>query len=91
MAGSGREGSPHDLDTIADLQKIPDLLARRGYAGQDYCGHHARQLVVAAAQRLDEMNWHPNRSFGQQISRYAKPRVDLVCQPACFDGGVGLQ
>ncbi len=28
--GFGREQSPHDLDTIADLQRIPDLLRKRG-------------------------------------------------------------
>jgi len=33
--GFGREGSPHDLDTIADLQRIPALLAERGYRGDD--------------------------------------------------------
>jgi membrane dipeptidase len=33
--GFGREGSPHDLDTIADLQKIPALLAERGYGAAD--------------------------------------------------------
>lgn len=33
--GFGREGSPSDLDTIADLQKIGSLLEARGYAGQD--------------------------------------------------------
>jgi len=31
----GREQSPYDLDTIADLQKIPDLLAKRGYSEVD--------------------------------------------------------
>jgi membrane dipeptidase len=31
----GREQSPYDLDTIADLQKMPDLLARRGYGTRD--------------------------------------------------------
>jgi membrane dipeptidase len=30
--GFGREQSPLDLDTIADLQRVPDLLRRRGYA-----------------------------------------------------------
>jgi len=30
--GFGREQSPHDLDTIADLQKLRDLLAKRGYS-----------------------------------------------------------
>ena len=33
--GFGREGSPHDLDTIADLQKIPGLLAQKGYGADD--------------------------------------------------------
>lgn len=33
--GYGREQSPYDLDTIADLQRIPDLLQRRGYTQQD--------------------------------------------------------
>ncbi len=32
--GFGREQSPCDLDTIADLQRLPALLAERGY-GQD--------------------------------------------------------
>ena len=31
----GREQSPADLDTIADLQKIPDLLRQRGYTEED--------------------------------------------------------
>lgn len=31
----GREQCPYDIETIADLQKIPDLLARRGYSKQD--------------------------------------------------------
>jgi membrane dipeptidase len=29
--GFGREQSPYDLDTIADLQRVPDLLRQRGY------------------------------------------------------------
>ena len=33
--GYGREQSPSDLDTIADLQKIPSLLADRGYSDAD--------------------------------------------------------
>jgi membrane dipeptidase len=31
----GKEQCPQDLDTIADLQKIPDILRRRGYTEQD--------------------------------------------------------
>jgi membrane dipeptidase len=33
--GFGREQSPGDLDTIADLQRIPDMLASRGYSKND--------------------------------------------------------
>jgi membrane dipeptidase len=31
----GTEQCPHDLETIADLQKIPELLQRRGYNASD--------------------------------------------------------
>jgi membrane dipeptidase len=31
----GKEQSPHDLNTIADLQKIPKILANRGYSDLD--------------------------------------------------------
>ena len=33
--GFGREQSPCDLDTIADLQRLPELLAERGYEEAD--------------------------------------------------------
>jgi len=33
--GFGREQSPSDLDTIADLTRLPDLLKKRGYKEQD--------------------------------------------------------
>ena len=33
--GFGREQSPGDLDTIADLQKLPELLASRGFKPDD--------------------------------------------------------
>ena len=31
----GREQCPYDIETIADLQKIPELLEKRGYTKQD--------------------------------------------------------
>lgn len=34
----GREQSPYDLDTIADLQKLPGLLSNRGYSAEDIDG-----------------------------------------------------
>jgi membrane dipeptidase len=33
--GYGKEQVPRDLDTIADVQKIPDLLQRRGYREEE--------------------------------------------------------
>jgi len=33
--GYGKEQSPYDLETIADLQKFPALLRKRGYTEQD--------------------------------------------------------
>jgi membrane dipeptidase len=33
--GFGKEQSPFDLDTIADLRQIPSLLHKRGYTGAD--------------------------------------------------------
>jgi membrane dipeptidase len=36
--GYGLEQSPGDLDTIADLQCLPDKLAARGYSPEDISG-----------------------------------------------------
>lgn len=36
--GYGTEQTPADLNTIADLQKLPDLLSRRGYSTADIQG-----------------------------------------------------
>ena len=33
--GFGKEQCPEDLDTIADLQKVPDILKNRGYSQKD--------------------------------------------------------
>ncbi len=33
--GFGKEQCPHDLETIADLQKFDILLAKRGYSEAD--------------------------------------------------------
>lgn len=34
----GKEQCPYDLETIADLEKIPDLLRQRGYTDDDIAG-----------------------------------------------------
>ena len=36
--GFGVEQTPSDLDRISDLQRIPDLLRKRGYAEADIAG-----------------------------------------------------
>ncbi len=36
--GFGTEQTPHDLDTIADLQRVPSILRRRGYKEVDIEG-----------------------------------------------------
>lgn len=52
--GFGREQSPSDLDTIADLQRIPDLLRTRGYGEDDIShimhGNWLRLLTTAWSQ-----------------------------------------
>jgi membrane dipeptidase len=49
--GFGREQTPADLDTIADLARLPDLLKSRGYSDQDQRqiahGNFVRILVEA--------------------------------------------
>ena len=41
----GTEQSPADLDTIADLVKIPDILARRGYSPTDIEGIMGQNFI----------------------------------------------
>ncbi|HMC65284.1 MAG TPA: membrane dipeptidase [Gemmataceae bacterium] len=36
--GYGTEQTPLDLDSIADLQRLPDILSRRGYSPSDIAG-----------------------------------------------------
>ena len=49
--GYGTEQTPEDLDTIADLARIPAMLAQRGYSATDIdgimCGNHFRLLRQA--------------------------------------------
>ena len=33
--GYGKEQSPYDLETIADLQRMPELLTKRGYRKEE--------------------------------------------------------
>lgn len=51
----GREQSPKDLDTIADLQKIPELLAERGYTTSDI-----NNIMSGNWIRFLKKTWQPN-------------------------------
>jgi membrane dipeptidase len=50
--GYGQEQTPHDLDTIADLQKIPALLRARGYGKEDI-----RNIMHGNLLRLFRQGW----------------------------------
>jgi membrane dipeptidase len=52
--GFGREQSPHDLNTIADLQRIPDMLRKRGYK-------------QAEVENIMHANWL--RFFGKALAK----------------------
>lgn len=51
--GFGREQSPRDLDTIADLQKLVGLLAERGYKDDDIA-----DIMHGNWLRLLRQSWH---------------------------------
>lgn len=55
--GFGREQSPADLDTIADLQQVPEILSKRGYRDDDITAiMHGNWL------RLLRMAWNEESS-----------------------------
>lgn len=53
--GFGREQSPADLDTIADLQQIPEILSKRGYRDTDIAAiMHGNWLRILRTAWTDE-------------------------------------
>ncbi|HEX6970732.1 MAG TPA: membrane dipeptidase [Limnochordia bacterium] len=55
--GFGREQTPHDVDTIADLQRLRHLLAARGYSEEDL-----RALFHGNWIRCFERAWHGSQA-----------------------------
>jgi len=51
--GFGKEQGPSDLDTIADLQKIPNLLSERGYSSLDIENIMSKNFI-----RFLQNTWH---------------------------------
>lgn len=56
--GFGREQSPYDLDTIADLQQIPELLRRRGFGEEAVAGIMHNNWL-----RLFQEAWKPRSAI----------------------------
>ncbi len=50
--GFGREQSPGDLETIADLARLPGMLAKRGYKGADIEGIAHRNFIEFLRRQL---------------------------------------
>jgi membrane dipeptidase len=57
--GFGKEQSPADLDTIADLQRVPDLLRKRGYKEEGIVG-----IMYGNWVRFFQEAWSPARGRG---------------------------
>ena len=49
--GFGKEQTPSDLDTIADLQKVPQMLAEKGFNQEDI-NHIMHQNFISFLQRV---------------------------------------
>jgi len=43
--GFGKEQTPHDLDTIADLEMFAGILEKRGYSAEDIKGIMSQNFV----------------------------------------------
>ena len=41
----GKEQSPSDLNTIADLQKVPDMLKKKGYSEKDITNIMSKNFI----------------------------------------------
>jgi len=50
--GYGTEQTPHDLDTIADLARLPEMLSKRGYTQPDI-----ENLLSGNYLRLLKTHW----------------------------------
>jgi membrane dipeptidase len=63
--GFGREQSPLDLDTIADLQRLPEMLQRRGYDREAITGILYGNWVRFFGDAWNGKNYPPRRQERQ--------------------------
>ena len=52
----GKEQCPYDLDTIADLQKVPDMLTEIGYSESDVQNIMSNNLIRFLKKNLPSIN-----------------------------------
>ena len=76
--GFGREQSPADLDTIADLQRIPRAVARQRLRGGRYRGDLSWELVAALAGDIGGLT-------DEEVG------VDACCNPGGSSSASGLR
>jgi membrane dipeptidase len=50
----GKEQCPYDLDTIADLQKVPAMLSEIGYSAQDISNVMSANWIRFFMKNLDK-------------------------------------
>ena len=90
--GYGSEQTPADLDTIADLRKLPDLLHKRGYAEEDFSviarKYFPEMQMPTVEQDLELFEKPPPiepaatiSSMGE-VAAAVQPEVDLAPPPA---------
>ena len=80
----GREQCPADVQTIADLARIPALLQARGYRDDDIAGSCTRQLHQADAESLDAVMPTPALQEHRRYRRRVISRVNRRLIPFAF-------
>ena len=80
--GYGTEQTPADVNTIADLARLPDLLADRGYSVAGHRIDFARQLDSVSCWRVGENERISDRRSCQRGRWYAIANADEVDSPA---------
>ena len=88
--GFGKEQCPKDLDTIADLHKIAEILARRGYSQADIDGAVAKAQAMLCSGSAFLGTWSCTAAaFVEGVGGAVLP-VDLADFAAAGDRGADL-
>jgi len=58
----GKEQSPYDLETIADLQNLQGLLLKRGYSNEGHRKYFLGKLVTLSSKCMARIAAEPENS-----------------------------